>query len=165
MCQCCCPQRGPPGRQLPRGLPTVGSPSPSCSTTSISRVNSPHHFLLLCVRAAAHDKVPASGDGARNALIVVTVATQQPREWAQAWFTTPWDAAHTLSAPKMSSEKIASLEFSHEGVKGQRDLHLLPHREPVRKILGAFRGPLAAPQPHPRVKHLCIFVWWILQRV
>ncbi|XP_053762806.1 sodium/hydrogen exchanger 3 isoform X1 [Panthera pardus] len=135
MCQCCCPQRGPPGRQLPRGLPTLGSPSPSCSTTSISRVNSPHHFLLLCVRAAAHDKVPASGDGARNALIVVTVATQQPREWAQAWFTTPWDAAHTLSAPKMSSEKIASLEFSHEGVKGFHLSHKVTSVVPESALL------------------------------
>uniref|UniRef100_A0ABI7VQA0 Sodium/hydrogen exchanger n=1 Tax=Felis catus TaxID=9685 RepID=A0ABI7VQA0_FELCA len=135
MCQRCCPQRGPPGRQLPRGLPTLGSPSPSCSTTSISRVNSPHHFLLLCVRAAAHDKVPASGDGARNALIVVTVATQQPREWAQARFTTPWDAAHTLSAPKMSSEKIASLEFSHEGIKGFHLSHKVTSVVPESALL------------------------------
>lgn len=108
---------GPSGWLLSCGLPTLGSPSLSYNAASVSKVNSPHHFLLLCFRAVAHDKVLASGAGARNALIAVTAAPQQPHEWAQAWFTAPWDLAHTLSAQKMSSEKMALLEFSHEGVK------------------------------------------------
>lgn len=106
----------PGGAPGPAAAPP-GEPFVPLRAASVSEVNSPHHFLLLCVRAAAHDKVLASGDGAGNTLIAVTTATQQPRERAQAWFTTPWDVAHTLSAPRMSSEKIASLEFSHEGVK------------------------------------------------